>query len=62
MTLLKADEAAEGDDVAEETVDDEENAEEPVTEAVKTTVWDKLVGYYQQVATAYNSFLALIKK
>ena len=53
---------AQDEDVTEAPVEDDDSAEEPVNEAVQTTVWDKLVGYYQQVTTAYSSLLSSLKK
>ena len=53
---------ADGEDVAEAPVEGDDSAEEPVNETVQTTVWDKLVGYYQQVTTAYSSLLSSLKK
>ena len=57
-----AEDPAQDEDVTEVPAGDDENAEEPVKEAVQTTVWDKLVGYYQQVTTAYSSLLSSLKK
>jgi len=51
------------EDVAEEPVVGEDAAAEvPVKEAVQKKVWDNLVGYYQQVVTAYNSLFSSLKK
>ncbi|WP_224654288.1 hypothetical protein, partial [Escherichia coli] len=53
---------ADEEEATDAPADEEEAPEETVTEDVQPTVWDKLVGYYNQVVTAYNSFFGLLKK
>ena len=63
-TPVEGDIAAEetAEDVAETPVEGDIAAEETAKETVQTTIWDNLVGYYQQVVTAYNSLFSSLKK
>uniref|UniRef100_UPI00261F109C hypothetical protein n=1 Tax=Sporosarcina sp. TaxID=49982 RepID=UPI00261F109C len=54
---------AEDEEVVEDATDSDDTTDAAETdEANQTTVWDKLVGYYQQVVTAYDSLFSSLKK
>ena len=53
------DDAVDGDENIEES-DVEEDATDEVTNE-QQAVWDRLVGYYHQLTTAYATFVSLLK-